>query len=270
MMHSLLFTILFSLAIFSRVQSEVLERCYGAYENLQVETKTLNTYRANVRYSIVPPDYNDFNAFDQRLPEDLSLDPITGRITGVHRFNQFLSNNTRRRLEHGDNDVHRRLECSQGFSIKVRVENLDTDQEELVQVDFFTYPCEAPVVSHFMIVDTQRNRDVRPMIDDDVFNLAWTEGRFSIRAVVSPEEAGGGCVDNGKVVDQVKFVLDGKYIRTERNEPYALGGDQTGLDGWGNFSPFEITEGEHTIVATAIGVDGKPGPPKAVRFTITK
>jgi len=255
-----------TLSALAAVVRAQLDRCYGEYENFQVKTKALNTYNANVRYSVVPPDPNEAGAYEQRLPEDLSLDPLTGRITGVHRFNQFLS--LRRSL--GQDNGERRLECSQGFNIKILVENLDTDEEELVTVDFFTFPCDAPLVSHFMFVDTERNRDIRPMIDDDIFNLGWAEGRLTIRAVVSPEEAGDACVESGKIVDKVKFVLDGKHVRTESKPPYAIGGDQTGLDGWGNFWPFDIKEGDHILVATAIGKDGKPGPPTEVHFSITK
>lgn len=120
-----------------------------------------------------------------------------------------------------------------------------------------------------MIVDTKRNTDVRTLIDNDVVNLGWLKDRFSVRAAVFPEIE-TETFEPERIVDKVEFFLDKKKIRTENFPPYALGGDKTGDNNWGDFFPFKIGEGEHTLTAIPYGMDGKPGEATTVKFTITE
>ncbi len=79
-----------------------------------------------------------------------------------------------------------------------------------------------PVVSHFMIVDTKRNEDVCPLIDGEELYLSWLRDRFSIRAVVFPNHREESFYADW-LVDKVRFIIDGKGVRTEKFAPHSLG-----------------------------------------------
>lgn len=227
--------------------------CFGDYISFQVETRSM-TCEDNVRYSIDPEG--------DALPATLMLDPITGVISGVFRpdWTRYID----------DGEGSRRLQTGQTYRITLLVTDVDSGfvQEE---VDFRMYraECDMTVISNFVIVDTKRNADVRPMIDDDVINLGWLKDRFSIRAVVFPEYR-WETFHAEYIVDKVEFILDGKKIRTEKYPPYALGGDKTGDNKWGDFWPFVIREGKHKLTAIPYDMEGKSGEAKTVTFTITE
>lgn len=221
--------------------------CFGDYFSIQVEPRD-TTCKDKVRYSIDPNE--------DALPDSLMLDPITGRIEGVFRPNW---------AGYGS----RQLQTGQRYRITVLVKNLEDNSVEKVKISIYREECKEPVISNFVIVDTKRNVDVRPLIDDDVINLGWLRDRFSIRAGVFPEiETETFYPEN--IVDKVEFYLDGKKVRTEHFPPYALGGDKTGDHNCGDFWPFDISEGKHTLTAIPYGEGGQPGEAMTVKFTITE
>lgn len=163
---------------------------------MQVETR-YTTYKDNVRYFIDPNG--------DGLPDSLMLDSITGRIKGVLRQDWTGYGN----IGQGS----RQLQTGQTYRITVLVKNLKDDRVEEVKIEIYREECEEPVISNFMIVDSKRNVDVRPMIDDDVINLGWLKDRFSIRAVVFPEVESETFYTE-HIVDKVELQLDGKKVRT--------------------------------------------------------
>jgi len=231
------------------------EFCFGEYVNFQIETR-FETCKDNLRYSIDPEG--------DGLPDSLMLDPVTGRVEGVFRpdwtgYGDIGKNN-------------RQLQTGQTYYVKVLVTNaLDGSLVDEVNLGIYRSACDPePLISNFMIVDTKRNVDVRPLVDDDIVSLGWLKDRFSIRATVFPEVETETFFPE-HIIDKVRFVLDGKGIRTENFAPYSLGGDTTDGDhNWGNFNAFDISEGKHTLTAIPFGVDGKAGTSMTKKFTITE
>src|SRR5688572_33499126 len=110
------------------------------------------------------------------------------------------------------------------------------------------------------MVDTQRDVDVRILEDADVIKLGWLQGRFAVRVEVYPETAAESFT--GVIAESVRFVLDGRRIRTESVAPYVLGGDSAG-----NYAPFPVSAGPHSLTAIPFGADnagGTQGPAKTI------
>lgn len=116
---------------------------------------------------------------------------------------------------------------------------------------------------------TKRNEDVRPLIDGEELYLSWLRDRFSIRAVVFPNHREESFYADW-LVDKVRFILDGKGVRTEKFAPHSLGEDTTGDHNWGDFKAFDISAGEHTLTAIPYNMAGESGPATTVKFKVAK
>ncbi|HEX8912390.1 MAG TPA: malectin domain-containing carbohydrate-binding protein, partial [Humisphaera sp.] len=80
--------------------------------------------------------------------------------------------------------------------------------------------------------------------------------QYSVRADVSG------------AVKSVRFLLDGQPIRVESTAPYAVAGDS----GTGDYAPWTVAAGQHTLTAvpySGTGATGTAGAPVSVTFTVT-
>lgn len=178
------------------------------------------------------------------LPEGLTLGTRSGRIEGILRRTDGEGSST-------------------GYDITV----VATDPGGLssaVTFNLFSIACEEPRIARFVLVDTQRDVDVRILEDADVIKLGWLQGRFSVRVEVYPETPAESFT--GVIAESVGFVLDGRRIRTESVAPYVLGGDPKG-----NYVPFPISAGQHSLTAIPFGANnagGAQGPAKTLTFQV--
>jgi MYXO-CTERM domain-containing protein len=100
--------------------------------------------------------------------------------------------------------------------------------------------------------------DIRPVDDDDVIDLTQLPPNLTLRIQTDPP-----------VVGSVSFHIDGAFIRTESIAPYSISSD----DGRGNFAPWDLTVGAHTVRATpysAANAAGREGEPLELDFTIVR
>jgi CSLREA domain-containing protein len=111
-------------------------------------------------------------------------------------------------------------------------------------------------VTGFLLVNAASNTDIRPLLHGDTLVLSELPPELSIRAVVT-----GGA---GSVV----FGYDGTpSIQTENISPYAIAGDSPA----GDFTPFHLSTGSHTLTATpfaAIGGGGAAGGSQTITFSV--
>jgi hypothetical protein len=111
-------------------------------------------------------------------------------------------------------------------------------------------------VTGFILVNAASNTDIRPVLHGDTLVLSELPPELSIRAVVT-----GG-------VGSVIFGYDGTpSIQTENISPYALAGDSPA----GDYTPFNLSTGSHTLTATpfaAIGGGGAAGGSQTITFTV--
>jgi hypothetical protein len=175
------------------------------------------------------------------LPEGLTLGTRSGRIEGILRRNAGEGSST-------------------GYDITVVVTDPGGDSGS-VTFNLFSVACEEPRISRFVLVDSQRDQDVRSLKDGDVIKLWWLSGRFNVRVEVYPETLAESFT--GVIVESVRFELDGTPIRTENVPPYALGGDISG-----DYASFPISAGTHTLTAIPFGANNAGGP-QGVSKTVT-
>ena len=111
-------------------------------------------------------------------------------------------------------------------------------------------------VTGFILVNAASNTDIRPVLHGDTLVLSELPPELSLRAVVT-----GG-------VGSVVFGYDDTpSIQTENISPYALAGDSPA----GDYTPFNLSAGSHTLTATpfaAIGGGGAAGGSQTITFTV--
>ena len=111
-------------------------------------------------------------------------------------------------------------------------------------------------VTGFILVNAASNTDIRPVLHGDTLVLAELPSELTIRAVTT-----GG-------VGSVVFGYDDTpSIQTENISPYALAGDSPA----GDYTPFGLSPGTHTLTATpfaAIGGGGAAGGSQTITFTV--
>ena len=129
----------------------------------------------------------------------------------------------------------------------------------MIQVDW----CQGTRVSRFYLVDTKTDSVLRVLNDGDTVNLGCLGG-FGVEAETFAEIA-TEAQSEGELTHKVKFVLDGRGIRTESAFPYTLGGDNAG-----DYFPFLISAGEHRLKAIPYNSNGEQGVPKEIVFTVVK
>lgn len=91
-------------------------------------------------------------------------------------------------------------------------------------------------VGSFSLINADTDKPINKIVEGSTFNLAILPKHLSIRANTSPT-----------VVGSVRFGYDGNAnYRTESAYPYSINGDTNG-----NFPPFSLTLGKHTLTGTA-------------------
>lgn len=117
----------------------------------------------------------------------------------------------------------------------------------------FTMDLEAQQkVSDLTLINADTDNDIRVLTDNDTIDPAKDGISLSIRADTEPA-----------VVGSVVFELDGSVVRTESAAPYSLTGDNSG-----DFSPMDISPGDHTLTATPYSAGGGGGT-KGTSLTIS-
>ncbi len=104
------------------------------------------------------------------------------------------------------------------------------------------YP-EAGAVTSFNLIDAKADTAVGVLQDGDVIDANTDFPIFNVEALTFPGTVGS-----------VVFEVDGEPFQTESFVPYAVAGDQGG-----NFRPFNIGAGVHTITATPYSEAGGAG-----------
>ncbi len=116
----------------------------------------------------------------------------------------------------------------------------------------FTMDLEAQQrVSDLTLIDASTDKGIRILTDNDTIDPAKDGFSLSIRADTEPA-----------VVGSVVFEFDGSVVRTENSAPYSFAGDNSG-----DFSPMDISSGDHTLSATpytAGGAGGTKGTPLSI------
>jgi len=108
-------------------------------------------------------------------------------------------------------------------------------------------------VTGFVLVNADTDRDVRPLKDGATLDPVTDGESLSIRADVSG------------AVGSVRFDVDGRTVRIESTAPFAVGGDSRG-----DYAPWPIDPGRHTLTATPYAEAGGRGDAgKAMRITFT-
>uniref|UniRef100_UPI0031409FD0 choice-of-anchor Q domain-containing protein n=1 Tax=uncultured Nitrospira sp. TaxID=157176 RepID=UPI0031409FD0 len=100
-------------------------------------------------------------------------------------------------------------------------------------------------VTEFTLVNASSNTDIRPVLYGDTLVLSELPPELSIRAVVTETP--------GSVVFDYD---DTPAIQTENVAPYALAGDSPA----GDYNPFALSTGSHTLTATPFSSNGGSGP----------
>jgi hypothetical protein len=124
--------------------------------------------------------------------------------------------------------------------------------------------CTGARISRFVLVTPNTNKVTRVVKDGESIHLACLGGGGGFNMEVEtftefPREA----QSEGDLTVRVDFVLDEKFVRTERSFPYALGGDVKG-----KYLEFPIQPGKHTLTATPYNPSGIKGFAKTISFTI--
>lgn len=208
--------------------------CRG--DDISIQLQTIVGGEGPISYTI--DDSGD------ELPCCLTLDTHSGLISGILQRTNGEGTST-------------------GYDVKVAASNSKGTVLSTTTVPIFSIPCEEPVISRFVLVDTELDKDLMTLKDGAVINLGWQSGRFSIRVDTYPnvlEDTVGG---EDSVVTSVRFYLDGTLLRTELAAPYLIGGDNMG-----DYHNFPIEAGDHTLSVEAIGSNGVEGPMQSIDFTI--
>jgi hypothetical protein len=115
-----------------------------------------------------------------------------------------------------------------------------------------------PRVEAFILVNADTDKDIREVEDGAVLDLNQLPPNLTLRVDTDPP-----------VVGSVSFRIDGGPTRAESIAPYSISSD----DGMGNFAPWTLALGAHTVNATPYdGADGggKVGEPFEIDFMLTR
>jgi MYXO-CTERM domain-containing protein len=115
-----------------------------------------------------------------------------------------------------------------------------------------------PRVEALVLVNADTDMDIAPVDDGQVLDLNQLPPNLTLRVETDPPSVGS-----------VTFRIDGGLVRTESIAPYSISSD----DGRGNFAPWTLALGAHTVLATPYdGADagGREGEPLEVDFILTR
>jgi MYXO-CTERM domain-containing protein len=128
----------------------------------------------------------------------------------------------------------------------------------VAQPDAGTGDVPPPRVQELILVNADTDMDIRPVDDDEVLDLDQLPPNLTLRIQTDPP-----------VVGSVSFTVDGTFIRTESIAPYSPFSD----DGRGNFAPWTLSLGAHTVRATpysAANGAGREGESLELDFTLVR
>lgn len=137
------------------------------------------------------------------------------------------------------------------YVLKLSANDGELSSEDLVEI---TVVSDNITVTNFVLVDSDRNIDLRILQDGDSINTAIYGSNLNIRAEVDGP------------VESVRFNLNGNN-KLENVAPYAMLGDISG-----DYNVWEDPIGEHAIVATPFYADkakGGAGISKSLQIGIT-
>jgi hypothetical protein len=109
-----------------------------------------------------------------------------------------------------------------------------------------------------MLVDTDTDKDIQVVDDGAVLDLSKLPPNLTLRVDTDPPSIGS-----------VTFRIDAGMLHTESIAPYSISSD----DGRGNFAPWTLSVGAHTVQATpydAADGGGRVGEPLEIDFTLTR
>lgn len=109
-------------------------------------------------------------------------------------------------------------------------------------------------VTRLMLVNAANDTDLRALVNGDVVRLSADGAALNIRAEVSG------------AVGSVRFVLDGRALRTENVAPFALAGDNAG-----DYAAWKPAIGSHVLRAEPYersNLGGVAGQPLEINFTV--
>ncbi len=123
----------------------------------------------------------------------------------------------------------------------------------------FSEEMDTPVLDSFSLINAETNQpiaDFDPLVAGAVINIdRLPTQQLNLRA------------NTHNTVGSIYFVLDQRPIRTENIMPYTLAGD----DGAGNYSAWDLTLGNHEVLATPYAqaqAQGAAGMPFKVNFKL--
>jgi hypothetical protein len=111
-----------------------------------------------------------------------------------------------------------------------------------------------PRVESLILVDASTGKDIRPIIDMAQLDLAQLPPTLTVRADTDPPTVGS-----------VVFRIDAGQPKNDSMAPYSISSD-------GNFAPWMLALGAHTINAVAFDAAngmGRPGEPLEIDFTLS-
>jgi MYXO-CTERM domain-containing protein len=115
-----------------------------------------------------------------------------------------------------------------------------------------------PRVEAFILVDADTDKDIKSVMDAAVLDLSQLPPNLTLRVETDPPTVGS-----------VSFRIDAGTPRIENVPPYSI----SSHDGRGNFPAWLLTEGAHTVSATAFDTAngmGRGGEPFAIDFALTR
>jgi MYXO-CTERM domain-containing protein len=113
-------------------------------------------------------------------------------------------------------------------------------------------------VEELILVNADTNMDIAPVDDGAVLDLSQLPPNLTLRVQTDPP-----------VVGSVTFRVDGGLARIESIAPYSISSD----DGRGDFAPWTLGLGAHTVLATphdAADGGGREGETLEIDFTLTR
>lgn len=123
----------------------------------------------------------------------------------------------------------------------------------------FSEEMDTPVLESFSLINAETNQPIAefdPLVAGAVINIdRLPTQQLNLRA------------NTRNTVGSIYFVLDQRPVRTENVMPYALAGD----DGAGNYSAWDLTLGNHEVLATPYAqtqAQGAAGMPLKVNFKL--
>ncbi|MEM9327307.1 MAG: T9SS type A sorting domain-containing protein, partial [Bacteroidota bacterium] len=109
-------------------------------------------------------------------------------------------------------------------------------------ISFTVKAADVQAISAFFLVETKANTTIGALEDGDV--LHFSKSVFDHLSIIAKTD--------GDRIGSVVFFLDGKKIKTENYEPYAIAGDNRG-----DYKAFQFEAGNHEL--TAIAFTGRHG-----------